>query len=402
MRRRMIMSRRVSMLLAVVAAGGMCAGPLRAADDPFEIPTLLSLTGPIAFLGTSEAQTLRAAEAYVNKTGGIRGRPVHFAINDIQSSPTVAVQLTTQILTKKPLVILGPEAGGAVNAMSPLVKKDAVLYSLSSTARLEPGGYVFGASTSMVPPSVATVRYFKGRGWKRIGAIWSTDVSGTEEMTQFENAMRLPEGNGMTLTAKESFTLGDLSMAAQLARVRATNPDVLFIGTTGTGFGTILRNYSEAGWTVPVMTNCANMIRVQMEQYNAVAPKELYFAGPVRFMAYTVARPGPVKDAQRVFYDAMREVGIPRPDFGQNIAWDAAMVVVSALRKLGPTATPEQLQSYLVNLHGFAGTNGIMDFRDGGQRGLALSSQIIVRWDSGKSDWLPVSEAGGAPLKSAP
>jgi branched-chain amino acid transport system substrate-binding protein len=394
------MLRRVALAVILALSLAPFGAATFAAGEPYEIPTMLSLTGPLAFLGKSEAQTLAAAEVYANKNGGIRGRPVHFAIADMASSPTVAVQIGTQFLAKHPLVIFGPEAGGAVNALVPIVKQDAVLYSLSSTAALQPGGYVFGASTSMVPISIATVRYFKGRGWKRIGEIYSTDVSGMEEMAKFEDAMRTaPEGKGMVLTTKESFAIGDLSMAAQLARIRATDPQLLFIATSGTGFGTILRNYTEAGMTLPIMTNAANAVRAQMEQYASFAPKELYFSGPLRFMAYSISRPGPVHDAQRAFYDAMKDQGIPKPDFGQNLAWDAAWVVISGLRKVGTDATPSQLQSYIANLHGYAGSNGLMDFRDGSQRGLGEGAQLIARWDSVKDDWVPASEPGGVPLK---
>ena len=75
------------------------------------------------------------------------------------------------------------------------------------------------------------------------------------------------------------------------------------------------------------------------------------------------------------------------------------MVVVSALRKFGPSMTAKQLHDYIENLHGFAGTNGILDFRDGSQRGSGLNEVVMVRWDPAKDDWIPVSEPGGMPLR---
>jgi hypothetical protein len=37
-------------------------------------------------------------------------------------------------------------------------------------------------------------------------------------------------------------------------------------------------------------------------------------------------------------------------------------------------------------LHGYAGSNGIMDFRDGQQRGLQAYAAAIVAWDKAKND----------------
>jgi ABC-type branched-subunit amino acid transport system substrate-binding protein len=73
------------------------------------------------------------------------------------------------------------------------------------------------------------------------------------------------------------------------------------------------------------------------------------------------------------------------------------MIVIDALRKLGPAATPAQLRSYLEDLHGYVGITGTYDFRDGSQRGLTVDSTIIMRWDPVKSDFVSVSKPGGQP-----
>jgi ABC-type branched-subunit amino acid transport system substrate-binding protein len=135
-----------------------------------------------------------------------------------------------------------------------------------------------------------------------------------------------------------------------------------------------------------------------MTQYAPFVPSTLLFTG-VRSLAHDVARAGPVKTSQDVFFKAMADAKI-KPDIGQNIAWDSTMVVIDALKHLGTNATARQVHDYIENLHGYAGINGIFDFRDGSQRGLAGSSAVIVQWNAGKGDWVPVSSAGGTPLKS--
>jgi hypothetical protein len=62
---------------------------------------------------------------------------------------------------------------------------------------------------------------------------------------------------------------------------------------------------------------------------------------------------------------------------------------VSALRKYGTTLTATQLHDYIESMYGFAGINGIIDFRDGSQRGLTPSAALVVRWDPAAKSWLP-------------
>lgn len=76
--------------------------PSGAALEPVEIPVILSLTGNGSFIGQGELIGLKGVEAETNKTGGIDGRPLKFAVFDDQSNPQVAVQLFNAAMVKKP------------------------------------------------------------------------------------------------------------------------------------------------------------------------------------------------------------------------------------------------------------------------------------------------------------
>ena len=75
-----------------------------------------------------------------------------------------------------------------------------------------------------------------------------------------------------------------------------------------------------------------------------------------------------------------------------------AMIVVDALRHLGPQATAKSVRDYILQLHDFAGVNGLYDFRRGDQRGIDPQSSVVVRWDQSKDDFVTISKPGGLPL----
>jgi hypothetical protein len=74
------------------------------------------------------------------------------------------------------------------------------------------------------------------------------------------------------------------------------------------------------------------------------------------------------------------------------------MILVSALQKLGPSATAAQIHQYIENLRGYPGIMGVYDFTNGNQRGLTQLDMTIMRWDAKKGAWTAVSRPGGDPL----
>jgi branched-chain amino acid transport system substrate-binding protein len=132
-----------------------------------------------------------------------------------------------------------------------------------------------------------------------------------------------------------------------------------------------------------------------MKQYASFMPADLLFPG-LPFLAHVAATPK-AKVVQAQFYDSFKAMGIV-PDVSQSTAWDPLLIVVDALRALGPDASAEQIRSYIAGLHGFVGIDGEYDFRDGSQRGLTEKNLIVMRWDPPKGTWTAVSGPGGGPL----
>jgi branched-chain amino acid transport system substrate-binding protein len=381
--------------LASVLAAGLAA-PARAAD-PFDINVVMSLTGPGAFLGQAAVQTLHAAERLVNETGGINGRPVHFAIVDDQTSPSVAVQLTSGIIAKGAPVVIGSTIGATCAAIAPLFKNGPVDYCLAPVIHPVAPSYVFSAGVSTRDLSLSGLRWAKERGYKKIAFLVATDTTGQDGEAVSKANLALPEFAGMQLVADEHFNVTDINVDAQLARIKASGAQLLYVQTVGTPFGTVLKDASDSGLNLPILTNAGSINYTQMTQYEAFLPSEIYFTG-FRFLQHDTAAPGPVRDAQQRFITALKAVGVERPDFSYNFPWDAALIVVDAFRHLGTNATPEQIRAYIAGLHEYAGINGIMDFRDGQQRGLTTNAALVVRWSSTKHDFVAASKPGGFAL----
>lgn len=370
-------------------------GTALAAGKPYEVNVVISTTGSGAFLGTHETAALNVLEKFVNTHGGIKGRPVHFVFQDDQTAPAVAVQLTDALIAKRIPVILGSSLAATCSAMAALVAKNGpVDYCLSPIIRGAPGGYVYSASAGSDSIAAVLARFYREHGWTRVALITSTDASGVDFEKQFDNAMALPENKSMQLVAREHFNPADLTVSAQMSRIKAANPQALITFATGTPLGTLLRGFHDAGLDIPISASAGNMIYAQIAQYAGFVPNQLYFAATRGVAPDANLRPGPIHDAQSAYFKAFKQAGI-RPDFASSLVWDPGMIVVTGLRQLGPDASAEQLHAWLQSLHSWAGIDGIYDFRDDSQRGIGQNAMVIYHWDASGDTFTVASHAAG-------
>jgi branched-chain amino acid transport system substrate-binding protein len=368
-----------------------------AAADPYEINVILSLTGGAAFLGKQEQQALEILSGVVNKQGGIAGRPVKFAISDDQSTPQVAVQLMQGIVAKKAPVVLGASLLGPCAAMNPLAEQAGpVIYCLSPGIEPKANGYLFSASAAAIDDMMTIARFLRAKGWTRVALIVPTDATGQVFDESFARALDVPQNKPIVVVDHEHFASADLSVASQVERAKASNPQAIIAWGTGAPFGTVIRAINDAGWDGPVIGGVGNMIYAQLAQYASFMPKEMYFSG--RRAVTEAARPGPVLDRQRAYFGAFAADG-SRPDFANSLPWDPALIVIDALRHLGTNATAQQLRDYILGLHSWAGVNGIYDFRDGRQRGIGIDAVVIDRWDAKTNRFTAASRPGGDILR---
>jgi len=374
--------------------------PLRArAADPYEINVILSLSGYAAFIGAQEAVALKALEAAENKRGGINGRPIKFNIVDDASNPVNAVQLANQIIAQKVPLILGPTLTSNCDAVYSIVKTAGpVEYCFSPALHAAPGTYGFSSGAGTGDISTAAIRYYRNRGLTRIALISSTDASGADGENVVLHSMALPENKSMQLVANEHFGIADVSVAAQVSRIKAANPQVIIAWTTGTPTGTVLRALHDAGLDVPVQLNAGNIVRAQLRGYASFAPTELFLPG-FRFMTPDMVAKGPLKQSQQAFFEALAAAKVTNPEVSHSLAWDPTLVVINTLRKLPANATAMQLRDAIEQTHGITGVNSIIDYRDGSQRGVPISAVVIIRWDGTKETFAPVSGPGGFRLK---
>lgn len=389
--------RRLAVVVGIVALGSPALAADTASPPPLDVYAILSTTGAAAFIGNIEVRALRVLEDEINASGGIRGRSMHFNVLDDQSNPQLDVQLANELAAKDVPLFLGPNIPAGCFATGPIIEKTGPLsLCLNPFGHPPPGSYQFAPFPDSYQVAAAVVRFFRVRGITRIAMINATDGSGSDSDLAFGAAFKLPENRTMALVAQEHYGPGDVSVTAQLARIKAAQPQAIISYNTGAPFGTVLRGMFDAGMDLPVATSGGNANDQQIQQYAGFLPTELDFGALISFVPGT-ADDRRVRDKQLKMIDALKKAGM-RPEAGFSSIWDAAELAVDVLRNIPPTGGRAAALAYLSKVHGWIGIDGIYDFAAYPQRGVGMDSVLIVRWNAASKALVPASRGGGAKL----
>jgi ABC-type branched-subunit amino acid transport system substrate-binding protein len=182
-----------------------------------------------------------------------RRRTVKFEYSDDESNPQVAVQLASGLIAKKVPLIFGPIFTATCQAVAPLVDKAGpVSFCLSPAIFPRQNGYMFMGAPSIDDVQPVLFRYLTMRKLRKIAMITSTDASGADFEKRVDGVLAAPEFKDLNVVTREHFGIADISVSAQMSRIKAVNPDVLLTFTVGTPFGTLLKGIHDAGLDIPI------------------------------------------------------------------------------------------------------------------------------------------------------
>lgn len=363
----------------------------------YTIHAIVSETGSASFLGSEEAAALNALAKQVNATGGIDGHQLAFTISDNQSTASTSVSLASPLISQVPVLLVGSITATNKPVDALVTSGGPVIYDLSPGDHPKPGSFVYSASNSTTNQTMAFVNFVKSKGWTKVAAITSTDSSGQDGWANIQKAVAGSNG-AVSIVDHEAFDPTAVSVTTQLSKIKAANPQALFIWSTGTPLGTVLSGMQQLGMdSLPTMTTNGNASYAEMKRLAGELPAQLYFPG-APFMAGPQKLTGQTKTEVQAFDSAMQAAGQKVPDEGDALSWDPGLILVSALRKLGTSATASQIHDYIDSLTSFAGINGTYNFTDTSipdNRGLTISSVYIAQWDKAQDDWTAASGPAG-------
>jgi len=245
-------------LLALVV---LVAAPARAEQGVTDTEILLggsnSFSGPLAFSG--EQATKFGVDLYfkaVNDRGGIHGRKVRTIYYDDGYKPQEAVANTRKLVEQDGVfAIIAPQGTPPVVATLEYLESNTVplLFPFQGSPITRGRKWVFSGMTLYDRQSRMMIDYLVGRRKVRtFAALYQDDEYGKAFLTAFEKDLRR---HGLTLVAAESVKRGTTDVSAQMAKLHAAKPEVLFLVLTPGPGAQALRERQKIDWTEVIMVS---------------------------------------------------------------------------------------------------------------------------------------------------
>ena len=230
-------------LLAITAVAAL-AGPAYAADH-IKLGYMVSLSGVFAIVGSEQQRGLQLAlEELDNKLGGV---PVTVYTVDDKGSPPEAIQVASKLVDQEKVDIVTGMMNSATTIATMKQYEDAGTFIISALAGpLQYAGKechqnAFFVSFANDEWDTALGKYMSEHGVKSTYMMGADYQAGWEKLA---GAKRTFKGQvfGPVFTP-----VNQLDFSAELAQVRAANPDSMFVfypGALGIAF---LKQYAQAG-----------------------------------------------------------------------------------------------------------------------------------------------------------
>ena len=243
------------------------------------IGVVLPLTGPLASTGQLMQQGLELALDEINNTH-LSDTKLKFIIEDDASTPEGAVAAFNKLIHEAGVsVILGPATSSATEAAFPVAQKNQVVaISPTSGARglSAIGDFVFRVplATNIVALKGVETTHAK-LGYQQVATLYDdTDLFSTDRDEALQEAFT---AIGVEVLTREVFQSGDTDFSAQLTRIKALNPDAIFISALPPEKPKVLIQGHGLGISVPVIMS--SLTSVEVEAAGAAAEGAITFIG---------------------------------------------------------------------------------------------------------------------------
>ena len=248
-------------------------------SNAFTIGVVLPLTGHVASTGQRMKAGIDLARNELNS-----GQPniptLKFIIEDDASTPKGAVAAFNKLIHEDQIsVILGFSTSSATQAAFPIAEENQVV-AIAAVAGArgigEIGNFVFRLplTTSVVIPKGIKATQAK-LGYQRVATLYDeTDLFSTD---RDETLRETFAANSIEVLTSEVYQSGDTDFSAQLTRIKALNPDAIFVSALPPEKPGILIQAQELGISAPFIISSLTEVEIQVA--GAAAEGAITFTG---------------------------------------------------------------------------------------------------------------------------
>lgn len=241
---------------AVVSAMMMAASCSGKKNDTIKIGGIAPLSGGVAVYGTECKNGIDLAIEEINAAGGINGQKIEFICEDDEGDSAKSVNAYKKLVTKDRVkVIIGSLPSGCTMAITNLAQAQKVVQiapAATAVAITDAGNYVFRACyTDPFQGKIGGKFAYENLGTKKAAILY--DIGNDYSVGLTDNFTAEYTSMGGSIVSKESYSTGDKDFNAQLTKIKAANPEVIYLPDYYGTVALIAKQLRAQGINVPIV-----------------------------------------------------------------------------------------------------------------------------------------------------
>lgn len=328
----------LALVMVVLVLGGILAGCGSAASNDIKIGVLSELTGSNATMGTSTANGIKMAIKEANAKGGVLGKQIQAVIADNKSEPSESANAMTKLTTQDRVVaVTGVFASSNAIAASSVAEANKVPFLAVGATNPK---VTVDEKTGKVKDNTFRVCFidpFQGT----VGANFVLHtlklqkaailVDNSSDYSKglsafFKNAFT---AGGGSILSEEAYLQKDQDFKTILTKVKALNPEIIYVPGYYEEVGKIIKQAREMNITVPIFGGDGWDSPKLVEIATAASLNNTYFTNH-----YSVDDTSPTSQA---FVAAYKKEYGQAPDAMAVLGYDAANVLIDAIKRANST-----------------------------------------------------------------
>ncbi len=334
------------------SSGGADAAPAPQGDT-IKVGHFGTLTGNEATFGQSTDKGVKMAFDEANAEGGINGKKLELISRDTRGRTEDSGSAVTRLIdSDKVVALLGEVASGRSIAGGRVAQAKGI--PMISPASTNPDVTAIGDKIFRVcfidPFQGFVVAKFASENLKVKKVAILYDQSQAYSTGLRKNFVEAFTKMGGTITTEQAYSGGDQDFSAQLTTIRETAPQAIFIPGYYSEVGNIALQAKKLGIHVPMLGgdgwDSAELLQIAGE-----ALEGSFFSNH-----FSEENPRP---EQAAFIERYRAKWSERPDAMAALGYDAAKILVEAMKK-APSLKSDELAAAIAATKDFPGVTGMI------------------------------------------
>lgn len=242
---------------ASAIAAPLVFGSAAMAQEAIKIGVTEPLTGAFAASGNYVVQGAKIAEDEINAAGGVLGRKILLVVEDNKSNPTEAVGTVEKLTQKdKVPVLMGAWSSTLTLAVMPKLEEYGVpmVVETSSSGKITTSGnpFIFRISPTSEMEAKAFQPLVAKLGIKKADFLFTNNDFGIGSGAEYAKMLK---ASGVEIGVSETMDPKATDFSAQLAKIKASGGDTLFVTTAVEQVTLILKQAKDQQLKVRVISS---------------------------------------------------------------------------------------------------------------------------------------------------